>query len=113
MEDTKNLETQDKYVVVLTEKEGGTHEKFFETWKQCHKYLSRHHDSVVAYKFYRITEDGEQIFVSEGSFKPRTEAEKQKNEQRRRRNRRRRQRYNKRMREQKRIENNKNRSTRW
>lgn len=113
MEVTNNPETRDQYVVVLTEKEGGTHEKFFETGKQCHKYLSRHHDSVVAYKSYRITENGERIFVSEGSFKPRTEAEKQKKEQRRRRNRRRRQRANKRLREQQRIENNKNRSTRW
>ena len=112
MEDTNNQDTRN-YVVVRTEKKGGTHEKFFETGKQCHKYLSRHHDSVVAYKSYRITENGERIFVSEGSFKQRTEAEKQKKEQRRRRNRRRRQRANKRMREQKRIENNKNRSTRW
>lgn len=112
MEVTNNQDTRN-YVVVLTEKEGGTHEKFFDTGNQCHKYLSRHHDSVVAYKSYRITEDGERIFVSEGSFKPRTESEKQKNEQRKRRNRRRRQRANKRMREQQRIENNKNRSTRW
>ena len=113
MEEINNPETRNQYVVILTEKEGGTHEKFFKTGKQCHKYLSRHHDSVVAYKSYRFTEDGERIFVSEGSFKPRTESEKQKNEQKRRRNRRRRQRANKRMREQKRIENNKKRSPRW
>ena len=113
MEETNNPETRDQYVVVLTEKEGGTHEKFFETGKQCHKYLSRHHDSVVAYKSYRITEDGERILVSEGRFKPRTLSEKQKNERRRRRNRRRRQRANKRLNEQKIMENNKVRPTKW
>lgn len=42
MGNTNNPETQDRYVVVLTKKEGGTHEKFFETGKHCHKYLSRH-----------------------------------------------------------------------
>ena len=102
-------EQEGKRIVYLKEREGGIHTKEFDTRRQCRKYLGRHHDSVVAYEEYLVTEDGSETFWTKGSFTPRTKAEKQKNRARRRRKCRARQRA----REKERMERQSLRPTKW
>jgi len=89
-----NKDDARRWVAVLTEREGGTHEKVFDKTKPCAKYLNRHHDSVVSYRLYLISGE-ERIFSKEGQFKPRTKEELVKSRARLRRKRRARQRARK------------------
>lgn len=86
-------------MVYLKERGGGIHTKEFDTKKKCHKYLRRHHDSVIAYEEYLVNEDGSEMFVKKGQFTPRTENEKRKARSRLRRKRRARERAKARERE--------------
>lgn len=73
-----NTEPEGKRIVYLKERGGGIHTKEFETRKSCRKYLGRHHDSVVSYEVYIVNEDGSETFIKNGTFNPRTKAEKRK-----------------------------------
>ena len=62
----------DKRILELKTREGDYVEKEFETAQKCRKYVKRHHDSVVSYREFSETEDGDRCFIREGVFRTRT-----------------------------------------
>lgn len=68
----------EKRILVLRTKEGDYIEKEFESAQKSRKYVKRHHDSVVSYREFAETEEGERVFIQEGVLRPRTRKEKAK-----------------------------------